>query len=158
MIDRLQDERAEVSFVLVDGDHSAEGVRRDINNVLRLKPIVPLYIIMHDSFNPECRRGLRESDWAGSPYVHAVELDFVGGTVNPSPAFAGQLWGGMALGILRPEPRQGRFEVIGRAERTYQDAFKVEWRPPSRRPLHRRIVSRLRRMASALAGPRITAG
>ena len=157
LIDRLNDERAEVGFVLVDGDHSAEGVRRDINNVLRIKPIVPLYIIMHDSFNPDCRRGQRESDWAGSPYVHAVELDFVGGTVNPSPEFAGELWGGLALGVLRPEPRRGRFEVIGRAERTYQDAAEVEWRR-SRPPLPRRIVNRLRRMASALAGTRGTSG
>src|SRR5262249_31587431 len=128
LIDRLQRERAEVGFVLVDGDHSADGVRKDINHVLKLKPIVSMYIIMHDSFNPECRRGLREADWAGSPHVHAVELDLVAGTVNPSPTFRGQLWGGLALGILRPEPRRGRFEVMGRAERTHRDALEAEWR------------------------------
>jgi hypothetical protein len=77
--------------VLVDGDHSAEGVRKDIDHLLRLRPIVPLYVVMHDSFNPGCRRGLREADWAGCPYVHAVELDFVAGSVNPSPAFQGEL-------------------------------------------------------------------
>jgi hypothetical protein len=148
LIERLQEERAEVGFVLVDGDHSAEGVRKDINNVLKLKPIVPMYIVMHDSFNPECRRGLRESDWAGCPYVHAVELDLVAGTVNPSPTFRGQLWGGLALGVLRPEPRRGRFEVTGRADRTYQDALEAEWRR-ARPSLGRRVVNRLRSLTGA---------
>jgi hypothetical protein len=147
LVDRLQGERAAVSFVLVDGDHSADGVRKDINNLLRFKPTVPMYIVMHDSFNPECRRGLREADWAGCPYVHAVELDLVAGSVNPSPAFRGQLWGGLALGILKPEPRRGRFEITGRAERTYEYALEAG-RRRNRPSLQRRVLNRLRRMVS----------
>jgi hypothetical protein len=121
LIDRLQRDRSELGFVLVDGDHSAAGVRRDINHLLRFVPIVPMFIVMHDSFNPQCREGLRSADWAGNVYVHAVELDFVPGTVNPTPACRGQLWGGLALGYLKPYERQGRFEVTGRAELTFQN-------------------------------------
>ena len=104
LIDRLNAEEAPLGFALVDGDHSSEGVRKDIDNLLRFKPKVPLYIIMHDSFNPICRDGLRRAAWADCPYVHAVELDFVAGTVNSAPTFAGELWGGLALGISCPSP------------------------------------------------------
>ena len=151
LLDRLQEERAEVGFVLVDGDHTADGVRRDINNLLRFKPIVPMYIVMHDSFNPICRRGLIEADWAGCPHVHAVELDFVAGTVNPSPACRGELWGGLALGILRPEPRRGRFEVTGKAGLTHESALEMG-RIRDRPSLPRRALNRLRRMATPRAG------
>ena len=145
LISRLQREDAEVAFVLVDGDHSTEGVRSDIDALLEYKPIVPLYIIMHDSFNPECRQGLRVSHWAGCPYVHTVELDFVPGAVNPSPHFRGQLWGGLALGILKPEPRQGHFEILGKSELTYELAYEAQLRG-YRRPLVKRILNRIRRL------------
>jgi hypothetical protein len=145
LLHRLQQEGAEVGFVLVDGDHSTEGVRTDIDMLLKYKPITQLYIIMHDSFNAECRRGLRLANWAASPYVHAVELDFVPGSVNPSPTFRGQLWGGLALGILKPEPRQGRFEVTGKSELTYELARQAELRR-LHRPLVKRILNRACRL------------
>ena len=55
LLQKLTVQKAELAFVLVDGDHSAQGVRADINAILQFKPIVPLYVVMHDSFNPECR-------------------------------------------------------------------------------------------------------
>jgi hypothetical protein len=120
LIDRLNQERAQLSFALVDGDHSAEGVRKDIDNLLRFRPTTPFYIVMHDSFNPQCRLGLRQAKWSASPYVHAMELDFVPGIVACAPAFRDQLWGGLALGILLPYERQGRFEITAKSERTRQ--------------------------------------
>lgn len=143
LLDRLQKEGAEVSFALVDGDHTTEGVRKDIDNLLRFRPTVPLYVIMHDSFNPNCRRGLRAAKWAESPYVHAVELDFVAGTVNRSPAFRNQLWGGFAMGILLPEARTGRFEITARSEGTHQTAVAA-----NRGTLIERAVGKARRLLS----------
>jgi Methyltransferase domain len=145
LINRLQSEHAEVSFALVDGDHTEEGVRKDIDNLLRFRPVVPLYIMMHDSFNPTCRRGIRAANWSECPYVHAVELDFVPGVYWPLPVWGSQLWNGLALGVLKPEPRQGRLEVTGQSERTYEVAYKEELRS-SRRPLVRRILNRMRMM------------
>jgi hypothetical protein len=116
----LQRDHADVGFVLVDGDHSSDGVRNDIDNILQFRPTSPLYIVMHDSFNPGCRLGLRQAKWAANPFVHAVELDFVAGLVQPTPAFRNQLWGGLAMAILLPYERRGRFEITARAELTVQ--------------------------------------
>lgn len=126
LIKKLQDEGANLDFVLVDGDHAAVGVEADINNVLAYTPKnAPLYIIMHDSFNPGCRTGMTRAKWSMNPHVRAVELDFVPGTVNPSPHYRGEMWGGLALAVLLPEKRESRMEVTGKAQLTFQrcDAF-----------------------------------
>ncbi|MEX0777518.1 MAG: CmcI family methyltransferase [Phycisphaeraceae bacterium] len=123
LLQRLEAQGVSPEFCLVDGDHSDDGVRADIDNLLRVVPRSPMAIVMHDSFNPDCRRGLCQADWAGNPFVHMVELDFVSGVVNPAPATRGQLWGGLALGFLKPERRQGELEVTGRAELTFQVAL-----------------------------------
>jgi len=125
LIDRLQRENTEVGFVLIDGDHSTDGVRTDIDNILRYKPSTTLYIMMHDSFNPVVRRGLRAANWAGSPYVHRVELDLVAGGVNTHPNFRGQLWGGLAIAILAPEPRRGDLEISAGSQLTYLAASRT---------------------------------
>ena len=137
LIDRLQRENTAVGFVLIDGDHSTDGVR-DIDNILRYKPPTVLYIIMHDSFNPVVRRGLRAANWAGSPYVHRVELDLVAGAVNTTPSFRGQLWGGLAIAILAPEPRSGDLEISAGSQLTYNSAAQT-FRPS----LIRKVASRI---------------
>jgi hypothetical protein len=132
LINRLQRERAELSFALIDGDHSTNGVRKDVDNVLRFRPVVPLYIVMHDSLNPACRAGLREAQWAANPFVHAVELDFVAGIVNPAPACRG-IWGGLAVGIALPYERSGRFQITARSELTLQSVLEQQKRTFLRR-------------------------
>ena len=59
-----------VEFVLIDGDHSASGVRRDIEALIQWQPLNRCIVLMHDSFNPACREGIRTASWASSPYVH----------------------------------------------------------------------------------------
>jgi cephalosporin hydroxylase len=81
LLARLQSEQTPLAFVLVDGDHSADAVRNDVNHLLAFRPIVPLYVLMHDSFNPLCRAGLRTAAWSSNPYVQSVELDFIPGAV-----------------------------------------------------------------------------
>lgn len=122
LIDRLHREKSEVGFVLVDGDHSAEGVRKDMENLLRIQPLNELYIIMHDSFNPIVRRGLMAVDWAACPYVHRVELDLVPGFVTSQREFLDQLWGGLALAVLEPEPRIGDLQITAWSQLTYDAA------------------------------------
>jgi hypothetical protein len=158
LLEELQASGQEVAFALVDGDHTTEGVRKDIEALLRYRPVVPFFIIMHDSFNPACRKALRLADWAGSPYVHAVELDFVMGTVNPAPAYWGQLWGGLCLAYLQPQPRQGHFEVTARGELTFQAALAAT-RPSALRSGMQAAVRSVRRRlsrikASVRPGPR----
>jgi hypothetical protein len=100
-----------LNFALVDGDHRYDGVKADLNALLAYRPAAPLWVLMHDSSNPECRRGIADADWAANPHVHAVELDFVAGSFSPDEAFHRQLWGGLALALLLPEPRPGAVEV-----------------------------------------------
>ncbi|MFY9269043.1 MAG: class I SAM-dependent methyltransferase [Candidatus Manganitrophaceae bacterium] len=126
LIDRLQATGEGLDFVLIDADHSAEGVRRDINNVLRYRPHRPLYIIMHDSFNPGCRSGMMKATWSGNPHVHMVELDFVVGrfvTQKESNDYR-EMWCGLGLGILLPERRVGDVIIHENEALTYQAALR----------------------------------
>lgn len=106
LLDRLTLENVPVNFVLIDGDHSSEGVRRDCQQFIQRRPVAEMYIVMHDSFNPDVREGIKTSGWADSPYVHAIELDFVQGERQYKRKMRYGLWGGLALAVLRPEPRQ----------------------------------------------------
>jgi len=123
----LQQRGEDLEFVLVDGDHSAAGVKVDIEALLQYCPRKSLRILLHDSFNPDCRAGIRSADWAGCPHVHAVELDFVPGTFHAAAqggAFARSLWGGFALAELQPEPRRGGLVVTAGQEALHRLAFR----------------------------------
>lgn len=112
-----------LNFVLIDADHSAQGVKRDIELVLEYKPIEPMLVAIHDSGNPHCRAGILAADWSKSPYVHSVECDFVPGQVieHAVQDGKGEVWGGLALAFLSPVLRNGNL-VIGQAAKT-----SVEW-------------------------------
>lgn len=102
-----------VGYVLIDGDHSFDGVRADIAPLLALEIDCPLFVVMHDSFNPEVREGIRAAPWASSPFAHSVELDFVSGSV---PGAGHEMWGGLALALLLPERRAGGLAAAGMQE------------------------------------------
>jgi hypothetical protein len=111
-----------LNFVLIDADHSAEGVRRDIETVIRRPnaPREPLVVAIHDSGNPGCRRGIATAGWATSPYVHGVELDFVPGQIveHGIRDGKGEVWGGLALAFISPHPRSGDLVVSAGAATT----------------------------------------
>lgn len=115
-----------LSFVLIDADHSREGVQRDIESVLRFTPTRPLYLVMHDSFNPECRRGMVDADWSSNLHVHAVELDFVPGrfVTEEEPDGDREMWCGFALAVLLPEPRTGPIVIHENEARLFQSALR----------------------------------
>jgi hypothetical protein len=107
----LHEQRTPIQFALIDGDHSTEAVRHDAESFLQHPPLSECYVLMHDSFNPACRQGMRAVRWTQSPYVRYVELDFIQGWYHRSGIFNGQMWGGLGLAILSPEPRTGPLEV-----------------------------------------------
>lgn len=155
LIERLNRERAEVGFVLVDGDHSTDGVRNDIDTVLAIEPRCALYVAMHDSFNQECRAGLKLAALDENPYVHAVELDFVPGRVNPMPAFRGQLWGGIAVSILSPDLRVGNLSITERSGLTFSTCHAATLKKQrSAIVFARRVAARLRRAITRGGGAR----
>lgn len=110
LVRELNEQKRPVGFVLIDGDHSAEGVRRDIEALLELQPQQQVVFILHDSFNPACREGMRTANWAKSPFVHHVELDFIPGIYHyeaHDTAEPKTMWGGFACAVLTPEKRNG---------------------------------------------------
>lgn len=112
LLKELDGEQIPVDFILIDGDHSAEGIKQDLESVLSYIPKKPLFIVMHDSFNPECRRGMQEVNWEGSPYVHWVDLDFIPGRiVETGGPSRGEMWGGLGLAYLKPVIRQGPLQI-----------------------------------------------
>jgi hypothetical protein len=102
-----------VNYVLIDADHSVEGVQRDINLILDQVPKEPMVVVMHDSGNPDTRQGILAVDWARNPHVHVVDLDFVPGQIieHSVAQDRAEIWGGMALAFFHPQKRQGPPEI-----------------------------------------------
>ena len=123
LINELSSRDLNIGFYLVDGDHSYDGVKSDINNILESYiPKHPAVIMCHDSFNPECRKGMKEANWSNSLNVHYVDMDFIPGRriENGSPA-RGQLWGGLALAYINPASRNGDLVVQASSELMFQE-------------------------------------
>ena len=135
LLTKLADEKQELGFVLVDGDHSAEGVRTDIDILLKYTPCVPLSIFMHDSMNP---------------YVHAVELDLVGGILTPVPRLYGQAWEGLALAIMKPVKRNGPLTITARGELMVQCALAQQRRA---RSIPQRALRKIKRLFKVAHNP-----
>ena len=102
-----------LNFVLIDADHSREGVRRDIELVLQYEPREPMLILMHDSGNPETRRGILEANWAANPRLKFIDCDFVPGQIIEHSVSdgRGEVWGGLALAYLDADLRTGAVEI-----------------------------------------------
>jgi hypothetical protein len=147
LMKRLEQERAEVGFVLIDGDHTAAGVQADVRGLLDYRPACPLFVVMHDSFNPPVRQGIRTAPWSQSRYVHSVELDYVHGMLATGGEDDREMWGGLALAVLLPEPRPGPLAVTARMDRFFRLVYRrsVHWPldPPT---LTRRALRKCRRM------------
>lgn len=106
LLNRLEQESAPLEFILIDGDHSRQGVQRDLDTILRYRPSRRVHVLMHDSFNSECRAGMLGADWAAARHVAFADLDFIHGkVVQQGGPFDGELWGGLALLILDPAPQ-----------------------------------------------------
>jgi hypothetical protein len=93
---RFADEGANVDFILVDGDHSAAGVRRDLEDLLASPSVANSVILVHDTLNERVRLGLGDVDFE-QPKVTHVELDFVVGRIWGGGGYQGDFWGGLGI-------------------------------------------------------------
>jgi hypothetical protein len=123
-----------VDFVLIDGDHSAEGVARDITAILDSDACRRTVIVFHDTANPDVRGGLESLDLPAHPKVALCLLDFVPGylVVRGHEQYSLAAWNGLGLVILDPE--QG---PAGRAE-TLDNRYSVAEVYDRVRPLYER--------------------
>ena len=94
LLSKLHEVGEQPDFILIDGDHSREGVKSDIESILTQKISKPLTVIMHDSFNPECRMGMLSADYSKNENVTSVEIDFVQGIYSPTQKTKREMWGG----------------------------------------------------------------
>ena len=90
---------ASVDFALVDGDHSAEGVRRDVEALLASPSVSRTIVMAHDTLHPHVRAGLERIGKDGGK-VTFVDLDFVQGVVASEGEFKDELWGGLGLIVV----------------------------------------------------------
>lgn len=98
LFDELTEKGIHVDFILVDGDHSYDGVRQDLNAVFSYKADAPVVVLCHDTFNPSCRQGAMDADWAKARHVRYADLDFIPGRmVEHGGGGDGEMWGGLGL-------------------------------------------------------------
>jgi hypothetical protein len=122
LLQGLAEAKMDPEFILIDADHTEQGVRSDLQAVLARPPRLRTFVLMHDSFNPGCRRGMLTAGWENHPFVHAVEIDFIAGSVvdQPGSPADGQLWGGLALAVLDPKPRTTPLVISASARKIFQ--------------------------------------
>lgn len=97
-----------LEFILIDGDHTKKGVSGDLDKILSYEHKNPLTIIMHDSFNPQCRKGIKSVKYAQYPAVNYVELDYITGSFWHNDTYR-EMWGGFA--IIKTDPHQTNTDV-----------------------------------------------
>jgi hypothetical protein len=110
-LERVAAEGRTVDFALVDGDHTAEGARRDVEDLLSSPAVAEVVIAVHDTANEGVRAGLRAAALHEHPSVAYVDLDFVPGHLSVDGPFAGQLWGGLGLLIVDAAARSAQPSV-----------------------------------------------
>ena len=60
-----------------------------------------------------------------------VDLDFVTGALSDNPAFKRQLWGGLAIALLLPQPRTHSLVVAASAASNYDALWRASCHYPS---------------------------
>jgi hypothetical protein len=92
-----------IDFVLIDGDHSAEGVRQDLVEVLSSPALERGVVLLHDTMNPDVRRGIEDVEMSAYEKVALVDLDFVPGYLARREPYRLQLWGGLGMVVVDGE-------------------------------------------------------
>ena len=121
LLARFGEEGRNVDFVLVDGDHSAEGVRQDVLDLLNSSAIGRTIIVLHDTMNETVRAGMERVRYDAYPKVAYVELDLVAGYMFREPSLLHELWGG--LGLIVVDSTRGAYFEGGARQGKYYEAF-----------------------------------
>lgn len=90
-----------LDFILVDGDHTTKAVQQDLLAILAYPHKHPITIILHDSFNPQSRRGIKSINYKAYPSVAYVELDYITGSFWHNNTYR-EMWGGFAMIKIDP--------------------------------------------------------
>jgi hypothetical protein len=115
VLEQLASAGQSVGFAFVDGDHTAAGVRKDVEDLLSSPSIDRTVILVHDTLNERVRAGLQQVDYTAFGKVSLVDLDFVQGRALRED---GQLWAGLGIVVAGFElgPEAGGPAVYGAPE------------------------------------------
>lgn len=142
LLEKISREKIKLGFILIDGDHTSDAVKNDINAILKnYKPCCRLVILFHDSFNPECRKGILQADWEGCPFVHQVDIDYIPGTYV-TDMYNGKtqqktMWGGFCMAVLEPTERKEALNIHESAQLLFEQAFKGSFYNTLRYKMHK---------------------
>ena len=124
VISHLNEEREQLDFVLIDGNHEYEYVMADLENVLDYVPQKSTGILIHDSWYLPSRQAicackkLREC-----PYVHFVDTDFCSGTMMNQTTCVG----GFCYIEMSSMPREGELVIHQSMDNTFRSLHKLPW-------------------------------
>jgi hypothetical protein len=112
-----------VDFAIVDGDHTPEGVRRDVEDLLDSTAVAQTVIMIHDTANERVRLGVDAIRFAAWPKVAHVELDWIPGRLFAERALYNELWFGLGLVLVD----SGRLAYTGGPiyEQRYREAGPI---------------------------------
>ncbi len=146
ILKEIEESGKKLEFVLIDGDHSTEGVKSDIEAVLNYRPKSDLYIIFHDSFHPRSRQGILEASWDKSKYVHYVEVDYIPGVFHYEAfdtAKPKTMYGGLCLALLKPYEREGGLFIHQSQKGLFLSTFKSS-RYNARNSLFKKVIKKIK--------------
>lgn len=113
---KIKAENRRLDFILVDGDHTRKGVYRDLEAIFNFPHTNPITILMHDSFNPECRKGIRTFLENHMDKVTFAELDYVTGSFWHNDTYR-EMWGGLAMVKFDPNQKSKGPTKIGQSQK-----------------------------------------
>ncbi len=87
-----------VDFALVDGDHSADGVRADVEALLDSPAVGSTLIVLHDTMNEAVREGVAAARPGERPGVVHWDLDLLESFVDKGPL--AERWGGLGVIVV----------------------------------------------------------
>ncbi|WP_312420734.1 glycosyltransferase [Anaerospora hongkongensis] len=111
-----------IQFVFIDRE--SYRVKYDIESILQIRPYEPIYVLIYNSFNPECRKGILDVDWNNNQFVHHVEIDYTQGTFHEGDDYHKQMRGGFALAVLLPEVRSIPLSIMQSNRLAFDTVYK----------------------------------
>jgi hypothetical protein len=125
VLDQFAESSKNVDFVFVDGEHTAEAVRLDVECLLRSDCTARTAILLHDTLVPEVRAGVEAIDFAAHSKVRFVDLDFVIGRVMSEGKSQDDLLSGLGLIVTAPANSDWDWPRAYQAADVYE-AFSAE--------------------------------
>jgi hypothetical protein len=117
----IEDKKEKLEFILVDGDHSKIGVKKDLESILAYPHKNKITILLHDSFNPQSRAGIKSLKYSNYPNVSYVELDYITGSFWHNKSYR-EMWGGFAMIVIDPN-KQGETLQLSSQEHLFRRAY-----------------------------------